>query len=145
MNLSDYHISLLAALRGASVLTREPGPATPDGHERWFSLAQLQVEGRINEGGAMGGIMEITATQLWRARLVTRKTMHTVPYYSVTAEGLLALAAHEAGEGLSEIAACQMEVEQARYDVQAATRRSTRAERALEAAWQRHMERTVAP
>jgi hypothetical protein len=138
MDLSSHHIRVLQALRGATVLRREPGPANPDGHEHWFTLAQLAAEGRITEGCDPYAVA--AAAALNRRKLVARRTMHTVPYYAITPDGLLALAAYEADTGMAGIFAAQLDVDQARYDVRAATHRSTLAERALEDAYRKFME-----
>lgn len=131
MNLNSHHIRVLGALRGAAALQRKTGPATPDGHEHWFSFAQLREEGRLVTDAHAAAAAE----GLRRNGLAARRTLHAVQYWSITGEGVLALLKYEADAGLSGIVRAQLGVEQARYDVQQATLRSTEAERALEAAY----------
>jgi hypothetical protein len=138
VDLNSHQIRVLTALRGASVLTREPGTLTPDGHQRWFSIRNLTDEGRLTEAG--DPYAAEAAEQLRRGGLAARKTYYSHPYYSVTEAGLLALAAYEAEIGMSEIAACQLAVEQTRYDIARASRENTAAERALEDAYRRYAE-----
>lgn len=138
--LNPVQREVLTALRGATVLTRVPGVTTPDGHEHWFTLGQLVLEGRIGRNSMYAS----AAKALRRLKLVDGRTHHTVTYYSVNPAGLLALAAWETEQDWSAVAAAQLDVEQARYDVEQATARSTAAERALEAAYAARTQRAVA-
>jgi len=135
VNLNSHHLRVLTALRGATVLTREPGTLTPDGHHKWHSVEDLLAEHRLTTAGDPYAAEALE--QLRRGGLVARKTYYSHPFYLITEAGSLALAGYEAGIGMSEIAACQLAVEQTRYDIQRATRANTAAERALEEAYRR--------
>ena len=51
MNLTEEQYELLAALRAASALRRQPGPANPDGPRPLWTLAALAEAGRLSAAG----------------------------------------------------------------------------------------------
>jgi hypothetical protein len=112
MNLSDDHIRILSALRAATVLRRAPGTLTPDGHEHWWKLGELEMEGRLD----IGPHTNAAARGLRKHGLVAGRTSFTVTRYAITGEGLLALAGYEAEHGRSDVAAAEMDLDQARED-----------------------------
>jgi hypothetical protein len=127
MNLTEEQYQVLKALRGASQLRRDPGPANPDGRRPLWSLTELIQEGRLADLA-----LSRTARGLYKLHLVTARTMYTRVRYAITEAGLMALAVHESGLGLGGVAAAELDLEQAREDVRQATLRSTAAERRLE-------------
>jgi hypothetical protein len=118
VNLTTDQYRVLAALRGATVLRREPKPLTPDGTERWWSLDELALEDRLGTGAITGLLPEALRAAKWlRAReLVRRRRQFAVTRYSLTLAGIRALTAHEEAHGLTEIAAAELELRQARED-----------------------------
>jgi hypothetical protein len=133
VNLTENHVAVLTALRAATVLKREPKTLTPDGYERWHSLSELADEGRfdLSPFDATLAALSSAARGLYKQKLLTVRTVHTVVRYALTHEGFRALAAHEAEAGLSDVAAARMELEQAREDVKQARRRERAAEERL--------------
>jgi hypothetical protein len=117
VNLTENHVRVLTALRGASLLRREPKVLTPDGHEHWWTLSELAGEGRLDDHGAYGPAeLSSAARGLYKRHLVARRTIATVTRWAVTGDGLLALASYEAERGLSEVSAAQMDLDQACED-----------------------------
>lgn len=127
MNLTENHVRVLAALRGASVLKREPGTLTPDGYEHWWSLPELAQQGRLEVTPELCS----AARGLYKNKLLAVRTVQTVTRYALTHNGYLALAQHEAGEGTADMAAAVMELDQAEEDARRAQERVTRAEAEL--------------
>jgi len=126
-------LAVLTALRAASVLTREPGTLTPDGHRKFFTIAELEEEGRLD------GIEDVTglsraARGLYKNGYVAVRTQFTVTRWAITAEGLLALAGVEAEAGVSEAVALLLDLDQALYDLDRARRRVDEANTAYFAA-----------
>jgi len=115
-------LAVLAALRAASVLTREPGTLTPDGHRKFFTIAELEEEGRLDGIADTAGLSR-AARGLYKHGYVVVRTQFTVTRWAVTPEGLLALAEIEARAGVSEAVALQLEWQQALYDLGRAQRR----------------------
>lgn len=130
MNLSADHIRVLSALRAASVLRREPGTLTPDGHERWWKLAELADDGRFDSAVTDAALARLSAVArgLRKHSLVASRTTFTVTRYSITGEGLLALAGYEAEHGLAAVAAAELDIDQAREDERQARARARAAE-----------------
>ena len=126
MNLSADHIRILSALRAATVLRREPGTLTPDGHEHWWTLIELIQEGRLADPAPP--TMSRAARGLRKHGLVASRTTFTVTRYSITGEGLLALAERESAAGLSDVVAAEMDLDQAYEDERQARARARAAE-----------------
>jgi hypothetical protein len=124
-HLNEHHIILLTALRDATALRREPKTLTPDGHEHWFSLRQLRDEGRL--GGFPTGALDPPARTLYKRQLAARKTLHGTVLYAVTDQGITLLAELEERAGITETAALDREIEQARLDIELARARWARA------------------
>lgn len=144
MNLTPEQYQLLKALRGASLLRRDPGPANPDGRRQLWSLIELIQDGRVTDPAPPA--LSRTARGLYKQHRLAVKTIQGRVRYAITEAGLLALAIYEAFEGLSGVAAAELDLEQAREDVAQATRRSTKAERRLEDEYAKlTLERTVSP
>jgi hypothetical protein len=118
MNLNEDHLRVLTALRGATVLRREPKTLTPDGHEHWWTLTELIQQGRLT--GTLASEMSRAVRALRKADLVAGRTQFGTTRYAITPEGLLALAAADAAVGRSEEASAEMELDQAREDVRQA-------------------------
>jgi hypothetical protein len=114
MNLNEDHLRVLTALRGATVLRREPKTLTPDGHEKWWSLMELIHEGRLTNPNPPA--MPRAARALRKNRLVSGRTQYGTTRYAITPDGLLALASYEAGHGLAEAASALLDLDQARED-----------------------------
>lgn len=127
MNLTENHVRVLAALRGASVLKREPKTLTPEGYEHWWSLSELATEGRLEVTPDLCS----AARGLYKNKLVAIRTIATVTRYKLTHNGYLALAQHEAAEETAGIAAAVMELEQAQEDARQAQARLLAAEQHL--------------
>ena len=127
MSLTEHHVAVLTALRGASVLKREPGTLTPDGYEHWWSLAELAAEGRLEVTPALCS----AARGLYKQKLLAVRTVATVTRYALTHNGYLALAGHEAAEGTADYAAVMLELDQAREDARQAQDRVAGAEAKL--------------
>lgn len=124
-NLNAGHVAVLTALRAATVLKREPGTLTPDGHRHWFTLAELANEGRFDFPVTDAELAQLsrTARGLYKLRLVASRTNFTHVSYRITEAGLLALAAYEADRGLSAVAAAELDLEQAIEDEKQARKR----------------------
>lgn len=127
MNLTESHVRVLAALRGASVLKREPGTLTPDGYEHWWSLPELAQQGRLEVTPELCS----AARGLYKNKLVAVRTIQGVTRYSLTHNGYLALAGREAAEGTADVAAAVMMLDQAREDASLALERVVAAEAEL--------------
>jgi hypothetical protein len=109
MELTGDQYRVLAALRGATVLQREPGTLTPDGHEHWHSLLELAAEGRL-----VADLAALSAARgLYKRHLAAMRTQQGKTRFCLTEEGFLALAGFEAGHGLTEEAAAQADLDQA--------------------------------
>ena len=116
-------LAVLAALRAATVLTREPGTLTPDGHRQFFTFDELEAEGRLDGIEDTAGLSR-AARGLYKHRYVAVRTHFTVTRWAITPEGLLALAEIEAEAGVSEAVALQLEYQQALYDYERAQQRA---------------------
>lgn len=127
MNLTENHLRVLTALRGASVLKREAKTLTPDGLSRWWSLSELAIEGRLEVTPALSA----AARGLYKQKLLAVRTAYTVTRYALTHDGYLALAEHEAAEGTADYATAVMELDQAEEDARQAQERVTHAEAKL--------------
>lgn len=124
------HVRILSALRAATALRREPGTLTPDGHEHWWKLGELEMENRLD----IGPHTSAAARGLRKLGLVTGRTNFSVTRYAITGEGLLALAGYEAEHGLAGVAAAELDIDQAREDERQARARARAAEGRLAAA-----------
>jgi hypothetical protein len=122
--MTEEGVRLLAALRAASALRREPGTLTPTGHRQWFSLAELATEKRlpVDRAGQWLAAYECEARHLERTGLIKHRTQFTVTRYTLTSEGALELLRLDRAAGVSEIISCAMDLAQARYDVALAAR-----------------------
>jgi hypothetical protein len=125
MNITPDHLRILVALSDASALRREPKPLTPDGHERWFSLVDLAQEGRLpsENGFTSDGLCAAARSLRKHTPYVAGRTLHTVVYYSLTAEGRVFLSALEDEAGVSGLVAAEQELEQAEHDMRQVTDR----------------------
>lgn len=119
MTMTEAGVRLLAALRAASALKREPGVLTPTGHRQWFSLAELAAEGRLNGDPA---VFVAHARRLERQGLVKHRTQFTVTRYMLTSDGAIELLRLDSAVGVSEIVSCAMDLAQARHDMALAER-----------------------
>jgi hypothetical protein len=121
-------LRVLAALRAASVLRREPGPLTPDGYEHWFTLGQLAEHHRLDVAGA-GGLAPLSSAVrgLYKKHLVAMRTQFTVTRFRITEAGALALAEAEAKAGVADLAAAELDLAQAEEDIRQAQKRREQA------------------
>jgi hypothetical protein len=124
-HLNAHHVVILAALRDAAFLRREPKTLTPTGHEQWFSLRQLRDEDRL--AGLPLGVLDPPARTLRKRGLTTGRTIHGTVLYALTDEGLALLTSLEERAGITGLTAADREVEQARFDIQVAKRREAAA------------------
>jgi hypothetical protein len=133
VNLTEHHVAILTALRGASVLRREPKTLTPDGHEHWWTMLELADEARFDFAvhDATLARLSSAARGLYKHHLVAVRTIQAVTRWSITGDGLLALAEYEAAAGLSDEAAAKMDVDQAQEDIRQARARLRAAEERL--------------
>jgi hypothetical protein len=131
VNLTGLHVAVLTALRGATVLQREPKTLTPDGHEHWWTLAELADEARFEDWAYRQTALSSATRGLYKHHLVAVRTIQTVTRWSITGEGLLALAEYEAAAGLSDVVAAEMDVDQAQEDIRQARTRLRAAEERL--------------
>lgn len=126
--MTEEGVRLLAALRAASALRREPGTLTPTGHERWFSLPGLAAE-RLPFGRL--AVFDAEARRLERRGLVKHRTLSTRAYWTLTSEGATELLRMDTRAGVSEIVSCAMDLAQARYDKALAERNLRAASHAM--------------
>jgi hypothetical protein len=127
VNTDRDHIKILHALRCAAALRREPGPITPDGRERFHTLGELEMEGRLD----IGPYTNAAARGLRQKGLVIGRTMHTVTRYAISDTGAAWLAALEEKAGATELVAAELAFDQAQYDWEQATERRVMAQRAI--------------
>jgi hypothetical protein len=133
MNSASDHLKILVALRDASALRREPGPLTPDGHERWFTLTQLISEGRLVD--ACPPTLSAPARSLRKhTPYVVGKTLYTRVYYSITDAGREYLEGLERTAGVTALTAAELALEQAETDMHQAVDRYHEARAGLAAA-----------
>lgn len=118
--MTEEGVRLLAALRAASALQREPGTLTPTGHRQWFSLAELAAEHRLD--GSMAEAYAAEARRLERRGLVKHRTQFTVIRYMLTSDGAIELLRLDSAAGAGEIVSCAMDLAQARHDMALAER-----------------------
>lgn len=128
MKINEHHYRVLAALRAATVLKREPGTLTPDGHHRMHSLADLMTAGLLFDQDAHA---HAAAEGLRKNGLVTRRTYFSKPYYAITSEALVLLAGLEAHAGMSDVIAAELDMAQAQEDIRQARKREREAEERL--------------
>jgi hypothetical protein len=133
MSITSDQLKILVALRDAAALRREPGPITPDGHEKWFRLSELVQEGRLphDDDGFASPALCAAARSLRKQGLVAGRVQHTVTWYSLTGAGGSMLARLEAEAGVTDLAAAERALEQAEKDEQAAIDRCHAARAAL--------------
>jgi hypothetical protein len=138
MSITSDQLKIMVALRDAAALRREPGPITPDGHEKWFRLSELVQEGRLphDDDGYASPALCSAARSLRKQGLVAGRVQHTVTWYSLTGGGGAMLARLEADAGVTELTAAELALEQAESDMNAATDRY-HAARAARAAYGR--------
>ena len=127
MNLNEHHYRVLAALRAATVLRREPGPVTPDGYERFHLLESLATAGLLT----LDAHAEAAAEGLRKNRLVVRRVIHTRRYFMITSDALVLLARLEAAAGMSDVISAELDMAQAREDAYQAREREKDALRRL--------------
>lgn len=120
-DINQYQYIVLAALRDAAALRREPKTLTPDGHENWFTLERLAAEGRLY--GLPAGVFDAAVRSLRRRNLIVGRTLHTRVNMSITSHGFVLLLRVEAAAGITALLAADREVDQAREDVRQAKRR----------------------
>lgn len=123
-HLNAHHVAVLTALRDATALRREPKTLTPDGHERWFSLRQLQNEDRLIGALAM---FDPPARTLYKRNLAARRTIQGTVLYALTEQGAALLAGLEERAGITALVAADLETAQARTDIRLAKRREAAA------------------
>jgi hypothetical protein len=135
VNLTEDQYRVLAALRGAAALRREPGTLTPDGHHHWHSPAELADEGRLppDPDSYTGLCPAVLAAfkALRRAGLVAARTQYTVTRFRLEPDGFAALRAYEDARGLTEIARAELDLRQAHEDRWQAWRRVEKAQMRL--------------
>lgn len=136
MKINENHYRVLAALRAATVLRREPGTLTPDGHHRMHSLEELATAGLL----ILDAHVHAAAEGLRKNGLVTRRTYFSKSYYAITSEALLLIARLEAAVGLADIVSAELDIAQAREDAYQAEQREKGALMRLEAAYLRMFE-----
>jgi hypothetical protein len=124
-DINQYQYIVLAALRDAAMIRREPKTLTPDGHESWFTLERLASEDRLY--GLPAGVFEVAVRSLRRRNLVVGRTLHTRVNMSVTRDGLDLVFAVEAAAGVTALLAADREVNQARENTRQAKRREAAA------------------
>jgi hypothetical protein len=136
MSITPDQLKIMVALRDASALRREPGPITPDGHEKWFRLSELVQEGRLphDDDGFASPALCAAARSLRKQGLIAGRVQHTVTWYSLTGGGGAMLARLEADAGVTELTAAELALEQAESDMNAATDRYHAAREGLHAA-----------
>jgi hypothetical protein len=133
MSITSDQLKIMVALRDAAALRREPGPITPDGHEKWFRLSELVQEGRLphDDDGYASPALCSAARSLRKQGLVAGRVQHTVTWYSLTGAGGSMLARLEADAGVTDLAVAELALEQAEKDEQAAIDRCHAARAAL--------------
>jgi hypothetical protein len=140
--LDQNSVRVLAALRDAAALEREPTAASPDGRQQWFTITELAEEGRlldgITEDRAELAALDRAGRRLAKKGLVAKRTIFTVTRYMVTGEGVVLLLGLEAAAGLSGLVSAQLGLEQALADRAAAERRVDEARTALAAQRREH-------
>lgn len=119
MSITPAQLQVLTALRAAEALRREPKTLTPDGHEKWRTLEELEEEGRL----VVTPRASAAARTLRKQGLVAGRTQFTVTRYSLTGGGGALLARLEKEAGASDLAAAEMALEQAEKDERDATAR----------------------
>lgn len=127
MSITPDQLKIMIALRDASALRREPSPLTPDGHEKWWSLGELEMQGLLD----IGPYTNAAGRTLRRLGLVAGRTQHTVTRYSLTGGGGAMLARMEAEAGVTGLVAAELALAQAVKDEQAAVDRCHEARAAL--------------
>lgn len=110
---------VLSALHAAAALKRAPRPGRPDGHGWFFSLAQLQGEGRLPGDADMTGLHQ-AARRLQRQGLVHHRRLHTIDFWALAEPGSALLAAELRERGLDQLAAVARALEQSVVDARAA-------------------------
>ena len=135
MTITEEGIRLLAALRAASALKREPGVLTPTGHRQWFTLDELGCEGRLNGDPA---VFDAHARRLERRGLVKHRTQFTVTRWMLTSDGAVELLRLDQAAGVAEIVSCAMDMAQAKYDMALAQRNLRNASHAMTAVRLQH-------
>jgi hypothetical protein len=133
--LSEDAIVVLAALRDASTIRREPTAANPDGYQRFFTITDLVSDGLVlgGEGYNLRGIagLDKTARGLCKKGLVLKRTLHTRAYYALSDAGIALLARIEKEAGVTDLVAAEIAVRRANADVTDAQRRHREALEAL--------------
>jgi hypothetical protein len=119
MSITPDQLKIMIALRDASALRREPGPITPDGIEKWWSLGELETQGLLN----IGPYTSASGRTLRRLGLVAGRTQHTVTRYSLTGGGGAMLARMEQEAGVTELRGAELAQEQAERDMHVAVDR----------------------
>jgi hypothetical protein len=117
---------VLAALRSASVLRREPKTLTPDGHEHWWSLTELADQGYLDlrpQQVERLGELSRAARGLCKKHLAASRTQMTVTRFRLTGEGYLAVAEVEAAAGIAGVVSAALDLAQATEDARQAARR----------------------
>lgn len=113
--ISARHYAVLDGLRNQAAITREPKPLTPDGHEKWFSLDELDQADDLS--GYLVASVEPAAHTLRKLGLVAARTQQSRTRYSITEAGLAELARIERDAGITEGVAANIAYAQAVYDV----------------------------
>jgi DNA-binding MarR family transcriptional regulator len=133
--LSEDAIVVLAALRDASTIRREPTAAHPSGYQRFFTVTNLVSDGLLFGGDLrnMRGIaaLDKTARGLYKKGLVHAQTLHTRRYYALTDAGEALLARIEKEAGVDGLVAAEIEHRKARAEAEAAQARARDAMEAL--------------
>jgi hypothetical protein len=110
---------LLAAIHAAMMLKRMPRPGTPDGHGKFFSLANLTQENRIPADADADELARV-ARQMTRNGLLVRRRLYGTDYWALTPDGLLELRAETELRGLADLTDAAQALEQAEYDAERA-------------------------
>jgi hypothetical protein len=106
---------MLAALHAAMMLKRMPRPGTPDGHGKFFSLANLVQENRVPADADAAELARV-ARQMTRSGLLVHRRLYGTDYWALTPDGLLELRAETELRGLTDLVDAGQALEQAEYD-----------------------------
>jgi hypothetical protein len=117
LNLSARHYVILRALRNQATLVRKPTVLTPDGHERWYSLAELQESDGLDD---MPLASLDPAARTMRARhIILARTIQGRTRFAITDEGMALLDQVEHAAGVAEGIAADLAYGQAVQRVKA--------------------------
>jgi hypothetical protein len=129
--LSESAIIVMAGLRDASTIHREPTAANPSGYHTFFTITDLVSDG-LMLGGEVGNLHRIadldkTGRGLYKKGLVHKRTLYGRAYYALTDTGIALLTRIEKEAGVDGLVAAEIAHRKAAADAEEAQLRAREA------------------